>query len=47
MIKVKYEYIRPAALAKVNAEACRKAAKCYDFGSDKSIGIDAIHSNGS
>jgi hypothetical protein len=47
MDKVKYEYIRPAGLSSVNEAACVKAAKCYDFGSDKSVGIDAIHSNGS
>lgn len=47
MDKVKYEYVRPAGLAKVNAAACYETAKCYDFGSDKSIGIDAIHSNDS
>lgn len=47
MEKVKYVYVRPAGLAKVNAAACAKTAKCYDFGSDKSVGIDAVHSNGS
>lgn len=47
MDKVKYEYVRPAGLAKVQSVDFAKIAKCYDFGSDKSIGIDAIHSNGS
>ena len=45
MEKVKYEYIRPAELAKVNVATI--LSKCYDFGSDKAIGIDAIHSNDS
>ena len=47
MDKVKYEYVRPAELSKVSSAACYGTAKCYDFGSDKSVGIDAIHSNDS
>ena len=47
MEKVKYEYIRPSELAKVKVAAVYGTSKCYDFGSDKAIGIDAIHSNGS
>tara|TARA_B100000767_G_C19429250_1_gene395263 strand:- start:167 stop:310 length:144 start_codon:yes stop_codon:yes gene_type:complete len=47
MEKVKYEYIRPSELAKVNVDAVYGTSRGYDFGSDKAVGIDAIHSNDS